>query len=147
MLAAALEELAALGTVSARSAIIASAPVGAAQRRFANAAALVDSELDPQAMLAALQRMEREFGRRRWRRWGDRVLDLDIVLWDGGVWRSANLKLPHPEFRSRSFVLGPASEIARDCRDPFTGLSLAQLHARLTKPRPVPSGATRWKGP
>ncbi len=138
-----MEELAALGTVHARSPVIGSAPIGPAQRRFANSVALVESELDPLAMLSALQRMEREFGRRRWRRWGDRVLDCDIVLWDGGWWTSDRLQVPHPEFRQRAFVLGPASSIAANWRDPCSGLSLAQLHVRLTKPRPVPSAAPR----
>ncbi|MEE1878472.1 2-amino-4-hydroxy-6-hydroxymethyldihydropteridine diphosphokinase [Erythrobacteraceae bacterium 1XM1-14] len=137
VLAAALEELAALGTVLARSPVISTDPLGPAQRRFANAAALVESELDPQAMLAALQRLEREFGRRRWRRWGDRVLDCDIVLWDGGVWEGHDLTIPHPEFRLRDFVLAPAMSIAPQWHDPVSGLSISQLHARLTKPRPV----------
>lgn len=135
---ATLEELAALGTVTKRSRIIDSAPLGPAQRRFANAAALIESELDPDAMLAALKRMEREFGRRSGRRWGDRVLDLDIVLWSGGVWHSASLEVPHPEFRARDFVLSPSCEVSGQWRDPITGLSMRQLHARLTRRRPVP---------
>ncbi|MBE5074798.1 2-amino-4-hydroxy-6-hydroxymethyldihydropteridine diphosphokinase [Erythrobacteraceae bacterium E2-1 Yellow Sea] len=135
---AAMEELAALGTVRARSAIIDTPPMGAAQRRFSNAAALVESELDPDAMLAALQWMEREFGRRRWRRWGDRVIDLDIVLWAGGTWCGKKLRIPHAEFRRREFVLAPARQIAGDWRDPESGLSLNQLFARLTKRAPIP---------
>ncbi len=135
---AALEELAALGTVTARSDVIDSAPIGPAQRRFANAVAVVESELDPEAMLAALKWMEREYGRKRGRRWGDRVLDLDLVLWDGAIWRSPGLVIPHPEFRRRGFVLGPMRAIAGGWRDPVTGLTARQLHARLTRPRPVP---------
>lgn len=135
---AAMEELAALGTVSARSRIFDTRPMGAAQRRFANAAALLESELDPDALLCALQRMEHEFGRRRWRRWGDRVIDLDIVLWDGGSWRGSHLTIPHAEFRQRAFVLTPAAQIARSWRDPETGLSMKHLIARLTKSRPIP---------
>ena len=138
-----MEELAALGTVRARAPIIGSDALGPAQRRFANSAALLDSELDPLSMLAALQRMEREFGRKRWRPWGDRVLDCDIALWDGGIWESGSLMIPHPEFRRRSFVLGPACTIAPHWKDPVSGLSLAQLQARLTKPHPVPSAAPR----
>jgi 7,8-dihydro-6-hydroxymethylpterin-pyrophosphokinase len=48
---------------------------------------------------------------------------------------------PHPQFRRRAFVLGPACAIARGWRDPVSGLTLAQLHARLTRRRPLPSGA------
>jgi 2-amino-4-hydroxy-6-hydroxymethyldihydropteridine diphosphokinase len=137
VLRAALEELAALGTVQARSAVIDTPPIGAAQRRFANAACVIESELDPLAMLAALKRLEREFGRRRGRRWGDRVLDCDIVLWSGGVWSAHALTVPHPAYRARRFVLGPATAIAADWRDPITGLSLRQINARLTRPRPL----------
>ena len=138
VVAAAMEELSALGTVTARSPIIDSLAMGAAARSFANAAAIVESELDPDTMLAALKRMEREFGRRAGQRWGDRVLDLDIVLWNGGIWSSPLLGVPHPQFRVRDFVLGPARRIAGDWRDPETGLSVRQLYARLTKPAPMP---------
>ncbi|MEM7666058.1 MAG: 2-amino-4-hydroxy-6-hydroxymethyldihydropteridine diphosphokinase [Pseudomonadota bacterium] len=132
------EELAALGTVTRRSPIIPTPPIGAAQRQFANAAIVLESEYDPPSLLAALKLMEREFGRRSGQRWGDRVLDLDIVLWSEGTWASPSLKVPHPAFRERDFVLRPASAIAPDWRDPKTALSLAQLNARLTRPRALP---------
>lgn len=139
---AAMEECAALGTVTARSPMIASPPMGAAQRRFANAALVLESELAPSSLLTALKRMEREFGRRRGQRWGDRVLDLDIVLWSGGRWASglgkASLTIPHPPYTQRAFVLTPARAIAPDWRDPVSGLTIAHHHARLTRPRPMP---------
>ena len=135
---AAMEECAAFGTVRARSAVIATAAMGAAQRRFANAALVLESDLAPPALLAALKRTEREFGRRRGQRWGDRVLDLDIILWSGGAWRSPGLTIPHPAFAQRRFVLGPACTIAPDWRDPVSGLTLAHHQARLTRPRPLP---------
>lgn len=137
-----MEECAAFGTVTARSPVIASAPMGAAQRRFANAALVLASELDPPALLTALKRTEREFGRRPGQRWGDRVLDLDIVLWSGGQWtsggRSDGLTIPHAAFAARRFVLDPACAIAPDWRTPPHGLTLAQHQARLTRPRPLP---------
>ncbi len=135
---AALEEIAALGTVTARSRLIATPPLGAARRRFANAALVLESDLAPTALLAAAKRMEREFGRRRGQRWGDRVLDVDIVLWSGGVWRSVGLTIPHPSFAQRTFVLAPARTIAAGWRDPVSGLTLTQAHARLTRRRPLP---------
>ncbi|MEM8726598.1 MAG: 2-amino-4-hydroxy-6-hydroxymethyldihydropteridine diphosphokinase [Pseudomonadota bacterium] len=135
---AAMEELASLGTVTARAPIISTAAVGAAQRRFANSMALLECQYDPPTLLAALKRMEREFGRRTFRRWGDRVLDLDIVLWSGGAWSSTHLQIPHPHFRERSFVLGPASAIAPGWRDPESGLSVQHFNARLTRPRALP---------
>ena len=135
---AAMEECVAFGTVTARSPVIATAPMGAAQRCFANAALVLESELAPTALLAALKRTEREFGRRRGQRWGDRVLDLDIVLWSGGRWVSPGLTIPHPAFAKRRFVLDPACTIAPGWRDPVSGLRLSQVQARLTSPRPLP---------
>lgn len=133
-----MEELAALGTVTARSPVISTAPMGPSGRRYANAALLLDTELDPPSLLAALQRTEGDFGRRRWRRWGDRVLDLDIVLWSEGFFQCVGLSIPHVEYRQRSFVLGPASTIAPGWCDPYTGLTLQQAKARLTRKRPLP---------
>lgn len=125
--------------VLAASPIIASAPLGPSLRRYANAAALVRTDLAPPALLDALQHIEHAFGRkRRGRRWRERVLDLDIVLWGGGTWRSRRLTIPHPEWRRRAFVLVPARAIAPAWRDPATGLAVAQLAARLTRRGPAP---------
>ncbi|MEM7779307.1 MAG: 2-amino-4-hydroxy-6-hydroxymethyldihydropteridine diphosphokinase [Pseudomonadota bacterium] len=140
---AAMEEMAVLGTVSARSPIMSSMPIGPAQRRFANAACVLESEYAPDALLTGLKRLEREFGRRAGQNWGDRVLDLDIILWSAGVWasgtaRRAYLEIPHYAYRQRSFVLDPASTIAPNWRDPITGLTITHLNARLTKPRRLP---------
>ncbi|MBV7258978.1 2-amino-4-hydroxy-6-hydroxymethyldihydropteridine diphosphokinase [Erythrobacter crassostreae] len=131
VLRAAMEELSALGTVTRRAPVIDSAPMGPAQRQFANGAIVLDSEYDPPALLAGLKRMERQFGRRKGRRWGDRVLDLDIVLWSGGEWQADDLLIPHVDFRVRDFVLSPAGAIAGDWRDPLSGLSIRQIAARV----------------
>jgi 2-amino-4-hydroxy-6-hydroxymethyldihydropteridine diphosphokinase len=119
--------------VLAISPTITSAPVGPSQRRYANAAILVASPLSPPDMLVLLQTAEREFGRkRRGQRWRARTLDLDLVLWSGGIWGSPDLAIPHPTFRERPFVLTPAAHIAPSWRDPLTGLTLRQLAARAT---------------
>jgi 2-amino-4-hydroxy-6-hydroxymethyldihydropteridine diphosphokinase len=85
---------------------------GGAGRDFANAVALVESDLDPPEMLRALKELEREFGRRRGRRWGPRVLDLDIVDWSGGKWKSRSLSIPHRSAATRAFVIEPLAAIA-----------------------------------
>jgi 2-amino-4-hydroxy-6-hydroxymethyldihydropteridine diphosphokinase len=85
---------------------------GGAGRDFANAIALVESDIDPPEMLSCLKSIEREFGRRKGRRWGPRVLDLDVVLWSGGRFRSRKLTIPHPQLAGRSFVLQPLAEVA-----------------------------------
>ena len=88
------------------SPIILNAAHGGAGRDFANAVALVESDLEPPEMLTRLKRIEREFGRRAGRRWGPRVLDLDIALWSGGEFRSRDLHHPPPA-ASRSAQLRP----------------------------------------
>jgi 2-amino-4-hydroxy-6-hydroxymethyldihydropteridine diphosphokinase len=117
--------------VVALSRAVSSKPVGPSQRLYANAAAMVRSALEPENMLTQLQSIERNFGRsRRGQRWRARVLDLDIIMWSGGIWQSGRLSIPHPRFRERDFVLGPASTIAGDWRDPITGLTIRQLTVR-----------------
>lgn len=143
VLAAAKQALESLGQIRASSAIIDSAPVGPSLRQYANAALVLETEAQPDELLAMLKRIEGSFGNRRGQRWSSRVLDLDIVLWNGGIWACPALKIPHSEFRQRHFVLGPAAIIAPAWRDPLTSLSLQHLNARLTKPRPVTSGRLR----
>jgi 2-amino-4-hydroxy-6-hydroxymethyldihydropteridine diphosphokinase len=106
-------------------------------RRYANSAAVIETTLAPDGLLAALKQVERGFGRTRGgQRWAARVLDLDIVLWDGGAWSSPGLIVPHIAFRTRDFVLGPAARLAPHWRDPLSGLTLRQLAGRLNRKRP-----------
>jgi len=122
--------LQAIGGVVATSPMIETAPIGPSTRRFANAAAIIASDELPDALLARLKRIERDFGRRRGQRWGARVIDIDIILWSGGAWAGPGLTVPHPEFRSRGFVLGPLATIAPGWRDPITGRTVRQLARR-----------------
>jgi 2-amino-4-hydroxy-6-hydroxymethyldihydropteridine diphosphokinase len=119
------------------SPIIQTPAVGPAGRSFANAAALLETHLAPAELLILLKAVERAFGRRGGRRWGARVLDLDIILWSGGSFADANLIVPHPAFRQRDFVLRPLVAIAPHWRDPLTGLHTRQLLQRFHRPSPV----------
>lgn len=107
---------------------------GRAGRDFANAVAMVEGKLDPPEMLRHLKRIEREFGRRRGRRWGPRVLDLDIALWSGGRFRSRALNIPHAHIASRSFVLEPLAAIAPGWR--IGSVTVRQLAHRLARRAP-----------
>jgi 2-amino-4-hydroxy-6-hydroxymethyldihydropteridine diphosphokinase len=140
VLRAALHALDARGiAIVEASPIVSSRPIGPSRRCYANAAAAVATALGPDAMLDALKAVERSFGRRAGgQRWTTRVLDLDIVLWDGGAWQSPGLTVPHIAFRRRAFVLAPAARIAPNWRDPLSGLTLRQLLARLGKPKRQP---------
>ena len=98
------------------SPIILNAAIGGAGRDFANAVALVESDLEPPQVLRRIKAMERMFGRRRARHWSARVLDLDIVLWSGGDFRSRSLTIPHYGLEDRDFVLQPLAVIAPNWR-------------------------------
>ena len=111
------------------------AAIGPGSRRYANAVALIESDLSPNKLLRKLKKIERTAGRRPVKRWGDRPLDLDIIGWSGGIWASPGLTIPHHEFRKRRFVLAPLCEIAPDWRDPVTHLTARQLLARLDRKR------------
>ncbi len=117
------------------SPIVLNPAAGGAGRDFANAVALVIAAIAPPNMLAVLKAIERDFGRRPGRRWGPRVLDLDIVDWDGPPVRSRGLTIPHVQLSKRDFVLGPLAAIAPAWR--LKGATNARhLRARLGKAVP-----------
>ena len=113
--------------------IVLNAAHGGAGRDFANTVALVESDIEPPEMLIRLKRIERDFGRRPGRRWGPRVLDLDIVLWSGGKFRSRRLTIPHRQLAQRNFVLQPLAAIAPDWK--VGQLAIRHLAARLARKR------------
>lgn len=119
------------------SSIYATPALGPAGRGFANAAAIVETDLGPSDLMARLKSIERTFGRRSGRRWGPRVLDLDILLWSDGPYEGKDLVIPHPSFRDRLFVLEPLAELAAEWRDPVTGATVRQLLHRLRRRNPV----------
>jgi len=81
---------------------------------YLNGVLLVETELDPLALLDVLQRVEQTHGRLREQRWGDRTLDLDLID-HGGVQRAdARLELPHPRAWQRAFVLQPWLDVDPD---------------------------------
>lgn len=130
--------IAAIGGVVVASPIVATAPLGPSIRRFANAAVLIASDEAPPVLLARLKRIEAAFGRRRGRRWGARVIDLDILLWSGGAWHSAGLAVPHAALAQRAFVLAPLRQIAPGWRVPRTARTIRQLAHMVDRPRPRP---------
>ena len=127
------------------SRIYASSPLGPSSRRYANAVGLLvssagvhaSSGASPRAVLAYLQEVEERFARKRYRHWGARTLDLDMILWSGGSWCDNRVTLPHPDFRARNFVLEPLCEVAPEWHDSLTGFTVRQLAARNKIFKPV----------
>jgi 2-amino-4-hydroxy-6-hydroxymethyldihydropteridine diphosphokinase len=138
VLRAALAELSALGRVVAVSPIIDTVPIGPGSRRYANAVAALDWAGGLADLLAALKAMERAFGRRAGQRWGDRVLDLDILAAGRVRLRAKGLVVPHPQMAARRFVLDPLVMVAPDWRHPANNLAARQLRARLLRPKGLP---------
>jgi 2-amino-4-hydroxy-6-hydroxymethyldihydropteridine diphosphokinase len=97
---------------------------------FVNAAAQIETELTPEALIARLHEVERSFGRERGVRNAPRTLDLDLLDYDGRV-EDGLLVLPHPRIASRGFVLVPLCEVAPDWRHPVSGLTVQSLIAAL----------------
>ncbi len=113
------------------------APIGAADRAFLNSAMIVASPLGPEEALETLMCIEKSLGRVRDVRWGNRTVDLDILLWrqldSKGRWRSLSWKspsliIPHPEMLKRDFVMIPAANVAGDWIVPGTELTLRNHH-------------------
>ena len=99
------------------------------QPAFLNAAAVLYTSLQPEALLAVCQRIEQELGRVRHEHWGPRTIDIDLLYIPGVTMHTPVLTLPHPYLLQRLFVLEPLAEIAGDVD--FEGQSFAAHCARL----------------
>jgi 2-amino-4-hydroxy-6-hydroxymethyldihydropteridine diphosphokinase len=131
-LEAAVVALGRLGRVVAVSPSIETEPVGLVdQPRFLNAAAVLETALAPEVLLAALLGIERERGRDRVHGVpkGPRTLDLDLLLYDDVVMQTETLTLPHPEMHLRRFVLEPLATIAPDWVHPVLRVTVRELES------------------
>ena len=101
------------------------------QPDYVNAVACLETGLSPLALLYALQNIENEQGRIRLRRWGERTLDLDILLYDNQIIHNEHLTVPHYDMQNREFVIVPLYEISPELILP-DGVSLQQLVKRFS---------------
>jgi 2-amino-4-hydroxy-6-hydroxymethyldihydropteridine diphosphokinase len=97
------------------------------QADFINQVILVETDIFPEAILVAIQAIEKDFGRERKVTWGPRTLDLDILFVDQQNIQTANLQVPHPHIQNRKFILIPMHEIAADYVHPGLKKTIAEL--------------------
>jgi 2-amino-4-hydroxy-6-hydroxymethyldihydropteridine diphosphokinase len=108
----ALASLGTLGKVARRSSFYRTAPWGNREQPwFLNAVALLETDLEPRALLQRLHAIEEALGRVRGERWGTRIIDLDLLLFDDTLIDEDGLRVPHPHLYERAFVLVPLAEI------------------------------------
>jgi 2-amino-4-hydroxy-6-hydroxymethyldihydropteridine diphosphokinase len=116
-------------SVTRASAFLETEPVGGppGQGMYLNAAAEIETSLGPIELLGVLQTIERRFGRVRTVRWGQRTLDLDLLLYEDQIIDTPELTVPHPRLASRKFVLQPLAEIAPFVVEPVSKRTIAEL--------------------
>ena len=120
-----------------QSSLYQSEPIGKKnQPWFVNAAIEIQTTLSPESLLKTLLNIEQQMGRTRSEKWGPRVIDLDILDYEGKTINSKSLTLPHPEMLNRRFVLEPLSEISGSTTHPVEKNSIQNLLNELP-PTPI----------
>ena len=129
-----------IGDVISISAFYVTEPVGFdSQNQFLNAAIHVRARLSPATVLSVSQEIEQEMGRHTKSVAGvhtDRIIDIDLLLYDDLIFRSDELTLPHPHLHERDFVLMPLSEIAAEYKHPLLGKTIEELKELYMKSNP-----------
>jgi len=114
------------------SSVYESEPLGDSKEWYVNGVIEIETEFRPEMLLKKLKNIERAMGRKKVRkRWGARIMDLDILLYDTAVVNKKNLKIPHPEMHARKFVLAPLSEVAPQVIHPVLQATISELLVTL----------------
>jgi dihydropteroate synthase/2-amino-4-hydroxy-6-hydroxymethyldihydropteridine diphosphokinase len=128
----ALTALSTFVTITAVSPVYESAAWGfTSQPDFLNLCLGGQTTLAPHELLAAAKQVERDLGREPTHRWGPRLIDIDLLLYDDLVLQTEPLALPHPSLPERAFVLAPLADIAPEIVHPVTGQTIQEMLAAL----------------
>jgi len=110
------------------SSLYESEPLGDSKAWYVNGVIEIETKFKPDVLLQKLKNIERAMGRKKVKkRWGDRMIDLDILLYDALIIHKKSVKVPHPEMANRKFVLVPLSEIAPQIIHPELGVTISEL--------------------
>jgi 2-amino-4-hydroxy-6-hydroxymethyldihydropteridine diphosphokinase len=110
------------------SSVYESQPHGDSKEWYINGVIEIETELKPELLLNKFKNIERAMGRKKVRKkWGARIIDIDILLYDSLVMNKKSLKVPHPEMHQRKFVLIPLSELAPQVIHPVLSASISEL--------------------
>lgn len=101
------------------------------QPRFLNGVCQVKTALKPLELLRLLLAVEKEMGRVRLRHWGERNIDLDLLLYEDAIMDTEELRLPHPDMVNRDFVMLPLAEIAPELKHHVLDKTMAELAAEF----------------
>jgi 2-amino-4-hydroxy-6-hydroxymethyldihydropteridine diphosphokinase len=125
----ALDRLTIFCNVTLSSSVYETDPWGfEAQPIFYNQVVRIETDLEPLALLEEIKRIEFEMGRVPTFQYGPRLIDIDILLYDKLTMISPELKIPHPQMKSRAFVLSPLAEIAPDLVIPGEEVDIVTLY-------------------
>ncbi|GJL79824.1 MAG: 2-amino-4-hydroxy-6-hydroxymethyldihydropteridine diphosphokinase [Nitrospinaceae bacterium] len=118
--------------VTACSSFYKTQPVGVTEQGwFVNAVAKILTDLEPLPLLELLLGIEKAMGRTRDKKWGPRIVDLDLLLYEDRIIKIPRLQIPHPEMNRRRFVLAPLSELASGTIHPVANKTIQQLLSEL----------------
>jgi 2-amino-4-hydroxy-6-hydroxymethyldihydropteridine diphosphokinase len=121
------------------SSLYESEPLGNAKTWFVNSVLEIETEFEADDLLKRTKAIETAMGRKRvkGKRWGSRIIDLDLLLFDSQTVNKRTLKIPHPEMHKRRFVLLPLSELAPHITHPQLGNTISELLGGLKDPKKV----------